>query len=291
MLLSQVAGQPRLTRTIWGWTRAHLGRSDGLFAWHASAGGQIEDLQSATDADVLIAYALLRYTGADRAALHRAGRRVANAVLANESVTLPDGAPLLVAGPWAKSSSSPTVDPSYLMPGVFHALGRLTGDHRWQRAARAAITMVGDLTDNGRRLPPDWARLSGDKLVPIAQPGGGAVLQYGLDAARVPLWFATACHRRAHALGASWWRNVLESDDRSASLALGLSGSTINPASSPVTLLAGAASARAAGDRRAARRLRDRAAALARRDPTYYGDAWAALGPALLDGTINQCRR
>jgi hypothetical protein len=32
------------------------------------------------------------------------------------------------------------------------------------------------------------------------------------------------------------------------------------------------------------------AAALALRDPTYYGDAWAALGPALLDGSITPYR-
>jgi hypothetical protein len=28
---------------------------------------------------------------------------------------------------------------------------------------------------------------------------------------------------------------------------------------------------------------------LAARSPTYYGDAWAALGPALLDGAIDPC--
>ena len=142
MLLAEVAQRSALVRTIWSWTSAHLGRSDGLFAWHADGSGQIEDPQSASDADVLIAYALLRYRGTDQAALHAEGRRIADAVLANESVTLPDGAPLLVAGPWAKSTSPPTVDPSYLMPGVFDALARLTGDGRWTRAAAASIATV-----------------------------------------------------------------------------------------------------------------------------------------------------
>ena len=57
-----------------------------------------------TDADILIPYALLRYAGHDQATLHPAGRRIAEAVLAHESVTLPDGAPLPVAGPWATST-------------------------------------------------------------------------------------------------------------------------------------------------------------------------------------------
>jgi endoglucanase len=290
MLLAQVAGRPALVRTIWSWTSAHLGRSDGLFAWHATGSGQIENQQSATDADVLIAYALLRYTGPDQAALHRAGRRVAGAVLANESIELPGGAPLLVAGPWARSASPQTVDPSYLMPGVFTALAAMTGDERWKSAAGAAVTLLDGLTSGGARLPSDWAKLSGSRLEPIPEPGGGAPVQYSFDAARLPVWFATACDSRARGLAAAWWRNVLSHDDRSAPQALGLDGATIDAASTPLTLLAGAAAATAAGDAGAARSLRIRAGALSLRDPTYYGAAWAALGPALLDGSISPCR-
>ena len=82
---------------------------------------------------------------------------------------------------------------------------------------------------------------------------------------------------------------MLGSGDRSGPLALGLSGNTIDSASSPLTLLAGAAAATAAGDDGAAGDLRTRAAALATRSPTYYGDAWAALGPALLERSIDPC--
>jgi endoglucanase len=262
---------------------------DGLFAWHASGSGQIEDPQSATDADVLIAYALLRYTGPDQTALHSAGRRVAQAVLANESVNLPDGAPVLVAGPWAKTKSPPVVDPSYLMPSVFDALGGLTGDARWTNAGVAAVRLVEELTGQGRRLPPDWAQLSGDRLVPVPAPSGGSGVRYGLDAARVPIWFATACEAGARELAANWWRHQLASHGRSGQTALSLDGATIDPQTSPLTLLAGAAAATAAGDQGAAHQLRLDAESLSLRSPTYYGDAWAALGPALLDGAIDPC--
>ena len=289
MLIAEIAERPSLTRRIWSWTRAHLGRSDGLFAWHATGTGQIEDPHSAADADVLIAYALLRYTGPGQAAMHDAGGRVAVAVLANESVTLAGGEPLVVPGPWAKLTSPPTVDPSYLMPGVFHALARMTGDGRWTRAAAAAIATISDLTDGGRRLPPDWAALSGGRLHAIAEPGGGAGVQYGLDAARLPVWFGTACDSSARTLAASWWRNVLSLGDRSAPQALTLSGATIDPNKSALTLLAGAAAATAAGDKNAAASLSGRAAALARYTPTYYGNAWAALGAALLERSLDPC--
>ena len=43
MLLAEVAERPALVRTIWSWTSAHLGRSDGLFAWHATGTGRVED--------------------------------------------------------------------------------------------------------------------------------------------------------------------------------------------------------------------------------------------------------
>ena len=289
MLIAEVAQRPALAHTIWSWTAAHLANSDGLIASHATGSGRIEDPHSATDADVLIAYALLRYAGAGQAALHRDGRRVADAVLSQESVTLPDGAPLPVAGPWAKATG--TVDPSYLMPSVFAGVAGLTGDDRWNQAAAAAVAQIATLTNGGRLLPPDWARLSGGHLVPIPNPGGGTGVQYGFDAARLPIWFATGCTADARDLAAGWWRNLLGADGQSGPQALSLDGATINAAPSPLPLMAGSAAAAAAGDSSAASELRTRATTLARQDPTYYGDAWVALGPALLEGSINPCAR
>ncbi|HEX4033813.1 MAG TPA: glycosyl hydrolase family 8 [Solirubrobacteraceae bacterium] len=289
MLIAEVARRPALVRTIWSWTSAHLRRPDGLFAARASGDGHVQDPHSATDADVLIAYALLRYTGTDQATLNRVGRRIAESVLKYESVTLPGGASLPVAGPWAKSQPAPTVDPSYLMPGIFAALARFTGEQDWNRAAGEAINLIGELTDNGATLPPDWAQLSNGHLVPIGEPGGRAGVQYGLDAARLPIWFATACDPPARHLAANWWHNVLGSDNRSLPLALSLNGASINPDGSPLTILAGAGAAGAAGDRRAAGELRIEAEAFAVRFPTYYGNAWAALGPAFLDHAIDPC--
>jgi endoglucanase len=287
MLIAEVAQQPALMRTIWSWTAAHLANSDGLIASHATGSGQIEDPHSATDADILIAYALLRYAGADQAALHGEGHRIADAVLSQESVNLPRGAPLPVAGPWAKATG--TVDPSYLMPSVFAALAGLTGNARWNRAAAAAVDMIRTLTNDGRLLPPDWARLSGGRLVPIPNPGGGAGVQYSFDAARLPIWFATGCTADARNLAARWWRNLLGADGRSGPQALTVAGATINATPSPLPLMAGSAAAAAAGNDTAASQLHTRATRLAQQDPTYYGDAWVALGPALLDGSISPC--
>jgi endoglucanase len=289
MLIAEVAGRPALLRTVWAWTHTHLGQPNGLPASHASGDGHVEDPHSATDADTLIAYALLRYSGPDEDTLHEAGRRVADAVLAHESVSLPGGDRLPVAGPWATTTSPPIVNPSYLMPGIFGALVGLTGDDRWNGAADAAVKLIVDLSGDGTRLPPDWAQLSHDRLVPIANPGGGAGVQYSFDAARLPIWFATACTPDAQSLAANWWRHLLGADGRSGPQALTLDGATINPAPSPVFLMAGAAAAGAAGETSRAGALRARAATLALEDPTYYGAAWLVLGDALLDRAIAPC--
>jgi len=289
MLIAEVAGAPAVARTIWTWTRQHLARADGLFAWHASGDGQIEDSQSATDGDVLIAYALLSYRGAGAGELHGAGRRVAAAVLAHESATLAGGAPLPVAGPWALTAQPLVVDPSYLAPGVFSALATATGDARWGAAAGASISLVGALTHGGRRLPPDWAALSGGALTATAAPGGGAGVQYGLDAQRIPIWFAASCDPTARALAAAWWK-LLQKGDRAGALALSLTGATLNGASNPLPLLAAAAAASAAGDSAAASALSARALAQSQRTPTYYGDAWVVLAGALASGGLAACR-
>jgi hypothetical protein len=75
------------------------------------------------------------------------------------------------------------------------------------------------------------------------------------------------------------WRNTLRPSGRSAHTALGLTGATIDSQSSPVTLLAGAAAADAAGDPKASRELRSEAESLALHSPTYYATPGAHLAP------------
>jgi endoglucanase len=157
------------------------------------------------------------------------------------------------------------------MPGVFDDLAGLTGDHRWAQAAAVSASMVGGLTGDGARLPSDLAVLQGGRLVAAPAPGGGTGVQYGLDAQRVPVWFATACETGARSLAGKWWPAARKVQ------------------ATPLGLIAASAAATAAGDAHAATSLQARAETLAQQSPTYYGDAWAALGPALLNGTINQC--
>lgn len=287
MLLAEIGGREPVARTIWHWTRRHLQRSDHLLSWHATGDGQVLDPQSATDADILTAFALLRYRGPGRAGMHADGRRLASAVLAHESVRLTDGTLVPVAGPWA-TQSEPTVDPSYWSPQIFRWLAHATGDRRWSQAAAKTRALVRQVTHDGRQLPPDWARIAGDRLVPTPPPGQSGEPTYGLDAQRLPVWLATGCSKREHRLAGHWWRDVL-SHHRSdlAAQTVGTNGTTVNGNPTPLGYVASSAAATAAGDAAAGRHLLAQAVARASAEPTYYGDAWVALGGWLLGNGLH----
>ncbi len=287
MLIAELAGDTATTQSIWTWTQHHLQRSDGLLSYHASADGSVLDAQSASDADILLAFALLRYDGPNQSGLHADGKRLAAAVLAHETSQLPDGTPVVAAGPWAVASVA-TVDPSYWMPGVYDQLATLTGDQRWSRAAAGAISLLQQVTNNGQRLPPDWAQLKGGSITAIAAPGGGSPVQYGLDAQRIPVWLATSCTADAIKLAADWW-SLLSVDDRAKAIALSLDGTVTNPSQNPLPPIAAAAAAQAANDAADSDRLLEVARTQAAQTSTYYGDAWIVLGSALRTGALTTC--
>jgi Glycosyl hydrolases family 8 len=284
LLLAGVAGDDAAFGRIWQWTRQHLQRGDGLFAYHADASGHVIGQQPASDADLLIAWALLRYQGTNTGAVHAAGRRVAAAVLAHEVTAGPQGMPILAAGPWATGRPA-TLNPSYWSLPALDGLAVLTGDGRWRRLAAAAVTLTRHVTAEGRLLPPDWVKLTADgQILPEPAPNGTAARQqYGLDAQRTVVWFAAACDPRVRALAARWWPR-LSPDGRPQAIALSLDGTVVDGSAAVLPLVAAGAAADAAGDQASSGRMRSRAAEQQHDHPTYYGGAWAALGPALLPG-------
>ncbi len=287
MLVAELAGQPDVARTIWAWTRDHLLTRDGLLSFHADGQGKILDPQPAADADVLAAFALLRYDGPDAASLHTDGHALASAVLQHETVQNSSGRLVLAAGPWA-TQDPVTVNPSYLMPSVFSELATLTHDRRWSSLATSSVDLVAGLTHDGQLLPADWTRLEGDHLVATGQGGGGGTPQYGPDAQRVPLWFAAGCDPQSRRLAAAWWP-VLQQDSRSSANALSVTGDAVDPNASTVALLASAAAARASGDQGGVAALERGAGQTARGQPSYYGAAWLALAAGLAGGELTRC--
>lgn len=286
LLLAEAAGRPDVFGRVWQWTRVHLQLPTGLFAYHANAAGRVLSAQPASDADLLIAWALLRYQGSGAASFHQAGQQVAAAVLAGEVTSGPGGTSILAAGPWATGRPA-TLDPSYWALPALTSLAQLTGNPQWQQLAYGAVALTDQLTADGRKLPPDWAALTpAGTLTPVPAPNGSETqAEYGLDAQRTVLWFAASCEPQARELASRWW-TLLRRPGRAKALALGPGGAILNRATNPLPLTAAAAAAQAAGQPGARRQLLQSAAAQQRSHRTYYGGAWAALAPALLSGAL-----
>lgn len=283
MLLAVSQGNEARFAAVWAWTKVHLQQSDGLLAFRWS-GGRLASTTPAADADLDTAWALAlaaKRFGQPRDASQ--AQRISSAILGRETVSR-GGNLVLVAGPWATGDPA-VVDPSYFSPLAFAALGSLTHDPRWAQLQASSISVLNRLTTSAGGLPPDWASLSSSgKVSASAGPDGARGPRYGLDAARVEVWYASACGAGLSAVAARSW-STLSSDAAAQdfSISMTLSGQSRSPYVNPLMVVADAAAAAAAGQRAQAAQLLTSASRLGQTDQTYYGSAWLALGQVLLD--------
>ncbi len=119
--------------------------------------------------------------------------------------------------------------------------------------------------------------------MPVGPPGGGPV-QFGLDAARLPVRYAESCDPADRAVAAAM-RPILATPGDVPALR-NLDGSAASDWQHPVAVVASAATEKAAGDADAAAERLDAATALQQRYPTYYGAAWVALGRIMLSTSL-----
>jgi endoglucanase len=264
MLLAAAIGDRARFDRVWGWTRTHLQRDDGLLAWRPG------DPEPAADADLDAARALhVAGRRFDRPALVREARRMARAVGARETVPL-GGRRVLVAGPWARERA--VVNPSYVAPRTFALLG--------QRDLRASgLRVVRALQAHRSGLAPDWAHATRTGATPIGKPDDpGAQAIFSYDAVRTPIRLAEDCAAsvRREAAGP---RVTLQ---RTLAPVRDLGGTPLAPGEHAVFAVAAAAATAAAGDRDRAAAFLDRAARLDAAHPSYYGAAWVALGRVML---------
>ena len=280
LLLAVAVGDPSTFARVWTWTREHLQQPNGLFAYHWS-GGHVLDRTPAADADTQIAWALTlagqRFHQPDYTA---DARRLATTIATVEAGYDDQGRVTLAAGPWAVAAGHPlTVEPGYWTPPANAALATLTGDLRWQNMTASDTSHLGQLTQGGTTLPPDWALLGQGPPRASPSPDGRTPAQYGPDAMRATVW--NSCTPAGRDLVGRWW-TLLSSTATQAPLALNLDGTVRTSSRVPLAAVAAAAAAQAAGHPITSRSLLDAGAETAAQYPTYYGDAWVALGRTLL---------
>lgn len=281
MLLAAAIGDQARFESAWSWTQANLQRPDGLlsYLWR---GGRVRDVEAASDADLDTARALILAGGRFGEVRYAAeGRRIADAVLAHETVTAA-GRPVLVAGPWARVAPY-AVNPSYFSPRAFQSLGDSSGDSRWAALTGSGYEIVAQLTRAPPALAPDWARVEPSGAAAATGPPGdrGRGPRHGFDAARVSIRMAEACDPSGPSLAARSWPFLARGAAAPLPAEYALDGRPLG-GEHPVAIVSAAAAAHAAGDRAAARDLLARAEDSERRSSSYYGAAWVALGRIML---------
>jgi endo-1,4-beta-D-glucanase Y len=298
LLIAVALGERQRFEAVWTWTREHLQRPDGLLSWRW-ADGAVVDQNSASDADIDTARALVlageRFADPNLAA---AGRELAAAVLAAETVPVGtdllapttatpatgaaiEGSGLLLTGGTWTSAAPTAVNPSYFSPRAEQLFASATGDPRWANASRTQRALVWQLIGTGL-LPPDWVHVDvAGAATPRADPSGRPP-RFGLDAARLPIRMAESCDPADRALAAELLPK-LNRPDADVVAAYSLDGHPLVDWTHPVALVGVAGAAEAAGQEQLSDDRLRVAAELNTREPTYYGSAWVALGHIFLD--------
>jgi endoglucanase len=288
MLIAAAAGDEKRFDSMWAWTKDNIQRPDGLlsFLWRD---GKVVDPQAASDADVDAARALLAGSCRfNRPGLRKEALDLADAFMANETASF-QGADVLVAGPWARKDPI-TVNPSYFSPATFAALGTASGDGRWGSMSATSRTVTDLLMQPKTPLPPDWAQVEGNTVVPIGSPGqpGGRPL-FGFDAARTLVRLAEDPDPAGRRIAARAWPVFEGRKPADIPVEHELSGKPAGSSLHPVVLVAAAGAADAAGQTGQRDSLLAAAEKLDKRSPTYYGAAWVALGRIMLTTDALNC--
>lgn len=180
---------------ILGWTQRNLRRpNDALHAWRfrPNAAVPVDDINNATDGDLLLALALLRagqrwgdavYTEAGRAI----GRDIM--LLCVHDV---DGARVLLPAAFGfEHTGRVIINPSYYVFPALAALAAAVPDPAWAALRADGLRILRLARFGSWRLPADWLQIANGSLRDMA-PAEGWPARFSWDAVRIPLHLAWA---------------------------------------------------------------------------------------------------
>ena len=188
--------QPRFD-TLWRWTSANLAGADIAtrlpgWLWGQDTDGQwrLQDANSAADADLWIAYALLEAARLwDRPDYRQDALHLMATIEAQLVVNLPGLGPMVLPGPqgFVQPDALWRLNPSYLPLPLLRRLAKEAPSGPWQAIARNTATMIAQSSRHG--FVADWVGYQGTSAqsgVFVSDPINGDTGSY--DAIRVYLW-------------------------------------------------------------------------------------------------------
>ena len=177
---------------LWNWARANLEvRGDNLAAWRwdPAHDPHVADRNSATDGDLLIAWALAEAGAKWDPAYTDAGRAIADAIGTRVVIPSPFGSLLLPGaqgfGP-GERSDGPVVNLSYWIFPALDRLGSISHSADWSGVAQSGLGLIDAARFGSSRLPSNWISLAGK----APEPARDFPTVFGYDAIRIPLYLA-----------------------------------------------------------------------------------------------------
>ena len=189
LVLAEAHADQETFAQIWQWTRHNLQRQDlPLFAWRydPAASPPVQDLNNASDGDILIAWALQRAADRWQNADYARSATAIRQTIARQLIRQQAGYHLLLPGLQGFERDDHLVlNPSYLIYPALLAFARQAPEEGWEQLIRDSLQLLVRARFGHYRLPPDWLALYPDgRLLPA--PGWPARFSY--DAVRIPLY-------------------------------------------------------------------------------------------------------
>ena len=177
---------------VLAWTEATLRRADGLYAWKwCPETGRIVDHNTATDADMDIAFALIVAAARfERPELLDRARELVVAVRQGTAISVPGGW-LPSAGNWAVDQR--IINISYFQPYAHPYFALLDPEGDWEAARRAGYGLLTAMRNEaGFRLAPDFMVVGANGAITLPADYTGLSGNFSFDAVR------------------TWWRVALD---------------------------------------------------------------------------------
>lgn len=197
LLLSLIANDAQRFEQIWSWTRDNMMAADAAnrlpgWLWGQGADGkwQLQDANSASDADLWIAYALLEAARLWKRPTYRSDAlRLLDSIEVRLVVDLPGLGKMVLPGPqgFSQRNQAWTLNPSYLPLPLLRRLHKERPKGPWQQIAGNTVRMIQATSPKG--YVADWV---GYKMSSVqtgqfmVDPAKGELGSY--DAIRVYLW-------------------------------------------------------------------------------------------------------
>ncbi|MEW6658740.1 MAG: glycosyl hydrolase family 8 [Thermodesulfobacteriota bacterium] len=312
------AGDRDTFQQVHAWTRSNLSRragpGDALLAWQwgrdQDGAWRILDGNTATDGNLDYALALALAAargwrpGPELPGYAEEAQRVAEGILALETVSLPAGELLLTPGNWHETKPPYLVNPSYFSPAAYRIFAKLQPQPAWLRLGDSAYALLARLAQGlgpqkGVGLFPDWCQVDAQGE---PQPAPARETHFGWEAVRLPwrlaldsLWFQ---EERATRLLKQHFLPFFQKEWQKRGRLMALysyGGEPLADYESPVLYAGVLAAALAAGDRPFAGEMAQKVLSFYHQEgqeayfvsrDNYYANNWAWLGLALYAGWV-----